>query len=79
MAENRNRVGVVDSLLLLDREEDVSMKAWEGMYIAFCTVGLFLLVAVQEVRVQMAERRAKDAEQWAEAVAVEAQMWMEKR
>lgn len=33
---------------------------------------------VEENRLAAAERRAKDAEEWAEAVAAEAEAWMER-
>lgn len=78
MVENRNSMGVVDRLLLLDREEDVSMNrsdVWDLILLVVCVLDLVLA----QMRVEVAERRAKDAEQWAEVVAVEAQMWMEKR
>lgn len=55
------------------------MKTWESLYIVFCTLGMFLVVGVQELRVRAAEQRAERAETWAETVEIEAQMWLEKK
>lgn len=65
--------------LLLAGKEDGPVKTWESLYIVFCTLGMFLLVGVQELRVRAAEQRAERAEGWVETVEIEAQMWLEKR